>query len=417
MTAMLERETELIIQTLVSRTIRTAETIALRDAVAADIPRGVKTYLRAEVVRWIEKDFAAAPSLRHVDRGASGVEKLTKHFLRTLAENYMFSRGDFLTILDNAVHFLENYLCRPQWTLASFVYQDARAVTPVEIIEKLDFFSDYGYFPLLLERAMLHRPDESIELEEFKTLLAKIDDQVVRQHSPRELAVLTKPIYDFLLLTDTADTNRIPVKPILVFLDDKKMRIMREYVERICGIRRTHEIHRTDLAALIEDLYRGEAPSEPPALGVQDRPDEIALPPDSSPQIDDQPSLFGRNEEALPGTHPDPTDRNRKNIPLSLTYAGLRGELPPSGTSHDNLPDLNGLIPGELRDRLIKSVFMNDVEYYGTIIAALGSFTTWAEASTYIDQLCEINDLDPSNLEMKEFSAAVKHRYSEGGKE
>jgi len=397
---MLERETELIIQTVASRTIGSQESIVLQEVIMADIPRGVKAYLRAEVVRWIERDFDNAPSLRNVNRNATGVQKLTKHFLRGLADNYTFPREEYLTMVDNAVHFLENYLCRPQWTLASFVYQDTTSVGVSDIIAKLDHFADYAYLPTLLERALQSRTDDIIGIEEFKTLLTKIDDQVVRQHSAMELAALAKPIYDFLLLTDTPANIPVPIKPILVFLDDKKMRIMREYIENICQIRNTEELTLNDFAELIEDLYLGQAKARQQAMDVRPRIEELS------------PSPATREPDTPPAAGDQPT---QKNIPLSLTFAGLRNRPDHAAKPQASLPDLNTTISFELRDRLTKNVFMGDSEYYRTIVSALNSLRTWTEASAYLDQLCEINDLDPSTPELKELSKTVRSRFTQEG--
>ncbi|HXX64632.1 MAG TPA: hypothetical protein VEO56_12625, partial [Bacteroidota bacterium] len=94
-----------------------------------------------------------------------------------------------------------------------------------------------------------------------------IDDQIVKQHNARELALLAKPIFDFLLLRDTPPDVAIPIKPVLVFFEDKKMKILREYIESICRIRERSTITLDELTALVEDLYLGHsesAPAEPP---------------------------------------------------------------------------------------------------------------------------------------------------------
>jgi hypothetical protein len=416
---MLERETELIIQTLVNRTIGARETITLQEALAADMPRGVKAYLRAEVFRWIQRDFNAGPSLKNVDRTVIGVEKLARHFLRTLADNYTFQRGEFLAMLDNAVHFLENYLCRPQWTMASFLYQNSTTATPAEIIAKLDYFDDYAYLPTLVERSLLQRIHDPVEFEDFKTLLTKIDDQVVRQHSAHELSTLTKPIFDFLLLCDAPDNLPVPVKPLLVFLDDKKMKVMRERVEDLCRFRKADHLTLGQLSEIFEELYLGDATAKHQEHDIQTRNEEppAETKPEGRPEPappDNQQSLFEEKAQTPPTGHGTPADREQKNISLSLTFAGLHDRPAPRPPVKE-LPDLNATIPAELSERVIKSAFMNDTQYYSTVITALNNLQTWEEASGYIGQLCEINGLDPSSPELREFSAAVQRRYSDQG--
>ena len=136
------------------------------------------------------------------------------------------------------------------------------------MVSKLDCTVDYAYFKTLIQKIMQRRGTRDISAEEFRTMLVRIDDQIVKQHNARELALLAKPIFDFLLLRDTPPDVSIPLKPILVFFEDKKMNILRDYIESICRIRRRTEITLDELTTLVEDLYLGQAtpaPAPPPA--------------------------------------------------------------------------------------------------------------------------------------------------------
>ncbi len=412
---MLEQETETILQTLAGRTIGTRDSIRLAEVMQADIPRSVKAYMRAEVIRWMEKDTASTPALGRIDRTAPGVDRLTKHFLRTIGEHYRFPRDEFLTMLDNAVHFAENYLCRPEWTLASFLYNNAASASPEEIVSRLDYFVEYAYFPTLIERT-LGESREPLSAEAFTGLVASIDDQVVRQHNARELAILMKPIFDFLLLCDAPDDAQIRVKPVIVFLEDKRLRSMRDFIEKVCHNRNTEMIQRSGLAQLLEDLFLGntsaaeppEVESPAPSAEEMEPPTEEPAPLASSSSVEPPVDTVKEDIAREPGD-------TRKNISLSLTFSGMAEPPRVEQTTAHGLPDLKGIISPEMQDQYVRKIFMNDYDYFARVIAALNSFGTWDEAGSYLDRLYELNGLNPSRPEIEEFTTVVRTRYPRGG--
>ncbi len=387
---MLERETDLIIQTIAARTIGPADSLSLKEFLAADIPRGVKAYTSAEVVRWLDRDLHASPALSRLDAGVPGLAQLSRGFLRSVAPFYVFPRSDLMITIDNAVHFLENYLCRPQWTLENFIFEQNPGAPVSQVRAKLEYLAEFAYYRKLLERVIQQRGWREVLVEDFRSLVIQIDDQVVKQHDPRELALLVKPMFDFLLLCDAPHDAPIPLRPVLVFLEDKKLKILKEYIEDICRIRGRAEITLDELTRFIEDLYLGQPSAQEPAR---------AQVPPPAPAPDAFPEGAG---------HPR-SDLDRKNVALSLTFAGMQ-----EGQPTETLPDLNSLIPEEQRSMFIRKIFMKDEDYYGGIITALNNLHSWKDATQYLNQLFEINNLDPFAAEVIEFTDAVQKRFTPG---
>jgi hypothetical protein len=264
---MLEKETERIIETLTERTIGRRETITLKDAITAEMPKALKVYMRTEVIRWLKTDLEAAPRFGKVNQNAPGINQLTGAFLRSLCDAYQFTRNEFLTLLDDAVHFVENYLCRPQWTLENFLFESAEKVPAEDLFFKLGYTVEYSYF----EKLVRQWGWKDVKVEDFRVLVSKIDNQVVRQHSPQELAMLTKPIYDFVLMTNAPLTHAIPLEPILLFFEDKRLPALKDHIQKICGIRERSELTLKETIGLIEDFHFEpgkvrKGPEEKPAV-------------------------------------------------------------------------------------------------------------------------------------------------------
>jgi hypothetical protein len=275
---MLEQETDSILAALRARTIGDRETILLREVLDAEIPRGIKTYIQAETTRTLEGELFASPRFSRVDRHDPGVRRHEQAFITSMSALYSFPRREYLSILENAVHFLENFLCRPQWTIENFVFESGGRMSAQEVVAKLDCTVDYAYFKMLIQKILRRRGNRDISAEEFRRILVRIDDQIVKQHNARELALLAKPIFDFLLLRDTPPDVSIPLKPILIFFEDKKMTILRDYIESICSIRQRSEITLDELTTLVEDLYLGQTPTPPAPRPEAKAPVETEVP-------------------------------------------------------------------------------------------------------------------------------------------
>ena len=458
---MLERETDIILQILTERTISTRNSIPLKEVLSPEVPKGIKAYMQAEVMHWLESDLDRSPRFTRIDRTASATNHLAKIILRTLAQEYVFPREEYLTTLDHAVHFLENYLCRPRWTLEHFIFADASRMPRDTLIPKLDYFYDYSYFGKLIERVAHQKRWNEVHVDDFRLLIAKIDDQIIKEHTPRELAMLAKPIYGFLLLGDQSQDKPIPLKPILVFYEDKNMKTLKDYIERICNIRKRADITLTELVGIIKDLYLEHeeslssvssaeevTPPEPtgetnsyqatttPHVQTQSKDESRiheAVPSDVKDTIssqksdeaagpiettgdktwenqdvrerDDSPTLDSPKSERL-GSARSTTMNREKNVPLSLTYAGMKKTNPiPS------LPDLYSLISKKEHEQFTKEVFRKDAAYYSGVVAALNKTHTWKEASIFLNQLFQINGLDPFSEHVIQFTDAIHHRY------
>jgi hypothetical protein len=238
------------------------------------------------------------------------------------------------------------------------------------------------------------------------------------------------------------------------------MNILKDYVESICHIRNRTAVSMSDLTSLIEDLRLGTAtteapaqPSPPPApkeaaddelagfriesttVEKQQVPARSADPPPPTPKSGKIPppppepkveAPAAAPEQAPPEPNPPPapvqeepessrgeqeTAREKQNIPLSLTFAGLK-----KPSEEPQLPDLNTMIPDDQRQRFIRKVFRRDEKYYMGIIAALNKTRNWKEASHYLNKLYQVNRFDPFAKEIVEFTDAIQKRYEPTGK-
>ncbi len=393
---MLDQETEQIIALLISRTIGPGDHQTLQDTLDADIPPGVKTFLAAEILHRLREKLEPSGTIS----SSPEAFQLKERSLRQSALRHQFSREDFIVAMENAVHFLVNYLCRPQWTLKEFLLDGRETVSREALVSKLSFLQDYPYYRILISKILQAKGWSSITSDQLQSLLSSIDLQYHKGLNGNEIASLASPLFSLLSLRSDPPSHRLPYKALLVYLADKSMQSTGDYLEKVCRVRNTSEISMQEFAGILQDMPEGyepppveiPAPSSPPTAGEQeDRPPEDPARPETV--------------DKSAGTDPELPPQKR-NIALSLTFAGLREKPVASPRA-----SVNSLISPDLRTLFVKELFSNDPAYYGAIVATLDATTEWKDAEAYMSRFCEINELDPETHEVAQFMDIVRQRF------
>ncbi len=252
---MLERETELIKQIILESTLGGRSSIRLNEVIASPLPRGVKSFMSAAVLKLLEAEFNQSSPLSRITRNTDDLVLPDRTVLRALAMEYVLERDEYIKLVEDTVHFLENYLCRPQWTLTQMLFENEREISFAWMIGKLECTADYSYFGALLERYAQRNGWTKITRDQFEHLVARIDEEVVKQHTPKQIALLAQPIFDYLLFGNISLSSPVPVGTILLFYEDKKLSAIKDYVERICHVRGRMQISMGELIEIIEDLH------------------------------------------------------------------------------------------------------------------------------------------------------------------
>ena len=122
------------------------------------------------------------------------------------------------------------------------------------LLRKLEYISDYAYLPQLLRRIVTHSGKQVITSHECIAFFTRIDDAVMREHTPRERALLARPIFEFFLLSPDIENKPIALRALLLFLEDKQFGPLREYTEGVWQIRGKSELTMEEFIALNEDF-------------------------------------------------------------------------------------------------------------------------------------------------------------------
>jgi len=398
-----ESEIETIMNTVRARTIGEADTITLRGILRSEIHPAIKAYFKSEVEKQLIEARRQEVRSKNFPYALPEIVSLQRQIDVILVHQYQFDQTEFEVLLDQSVHFHFNYLCRPQWTLLNFVFEDRRRITTSELLRKLRYCADFPYFPRVLQRYIGDKGLAEIEYSEFKTLLKKIDDAILERHSAEELAALTRPLIRFLEMglpsTHFAmGEATLPVNAAIVFFEDKQMLALKEKLEEERDQNGVDHITVDQLAKLIkkhlvpfptQPEQSEPASAEAPHVGGiegGENQEEVIVPEEITDPLPDSAAPVGKAEEA-----DRPEHRPNKLLP--------------------ELPDVHTLFDETEIRVFTRRIFRKDSVEFRNGLDRLNTAATWLEASLMLDQVFLENNVDPFSKEAIRFTNKIYSRY------
>lgn len=464
---MFDQETTQFFHMLRSNTIGEGSSIGLRSLLESNIPANVKTFFRADV-EWLRMQ----EKMREVKSSKFSfaipeVRLLEEQIDLLLVNNFTFTRKDFDASADKCIHFLLNYLCRPQWTLNSFFFDQTIRITAEEMLAKLRYCADYAYYRAVLEKYAESRQRTDVGSEEMKRLLKTIDDEICLPASPKELAVITRPVFDFVgAIRATMDPPlpaRVPVRAMIYFFEDKKMT---KYAEAFSALRERDsalELSQFTLEMVLEAVadnapvpdpsmlmaaaaeheasdasilsrfafetkpehaaVSSEAPLESALVSVAIPEEPVETPEPSAASIDTLPSDT-EPELSYTGSAEKPADEDEVQRMMYQRQAGIvehhEEEAPVVAAAPEETEPEEAETPEEAhggpivvsppyfsdgdKQTIISTLFQGDEALFDEAISTAANTLTWDEAIISLDRFFAEHGIDPFSKEAMMFA-------------
>lgn len=234
---MFEQELENIQKLTVNNTIGSMPSIALKTILESNIPANIKSFFRGEVEWLLYKEKQTEHRSSKFNYLQEDVTLLQEQMDILLVYHYTFSREDFMKVLDTCAHFLFNYLCRPQWTLESYLFEEKNVLSLKELGLKFRFCGDYPYYWTILEKHLVGKNKIDLEREEAIRLLRRIDAEIVNTHSAEDLAKMTIPFFEFISFIHqqalSGGRGDLPTRALIYFFEDKKLTTVGQHLLKI----------------------------------------------------------------------------------------------------------------------------------------------------------------------------------------
>jgi hypothetical protein len=381
---MFEKEIEQLLTTISRDTIGEGKSVGLRHIFESKIPAGVKTFFKAEV-EWIlanERKNERRPARFNYDQPE--IRLLQEQIDALLVNNFVFAKTDFEATLDKSIHFLFNYLCRPQWTLMSFMFEaSVNAISARTIQRKLRFCRDYKYFRDIIQRYITHHTLNEVTFDAMKALLPRIDQEVLKNHTPDQIAEMTKTLFDFVSYArngwDHAEEHSVPTRALIYFFDDKGMTTMSGALRQRKEVEKKTEISLNELVFILESQHT----PEPTPSAYIPTPRFLETPKDL--QVHNG-KVFGEDEDHV--------------------------EAAETMLSHAAPQPISPLFSYESERAIIRSVFGGSDDDFRLTIERVLSSATWQDAALVLEEFFDTHQVEPFTSEAVTFTNILQAAFA-----
>jgi hypothetical protein len=249
---MFQEQIDHAIATYARITIGESASIMFKEIARSPMPEALQRFFSLETDKWTAAERERLQGSQQFSYTDPELLAQIDRMVQLAKGNALFPRDTFLSILDNTVNLLFNFVCRPQYTLLSYLFSEAENVPSDLLVERIGHFLPYDYYRVILSEYIALKSLTGINRERFEELLELIDHEVVRNLDSRGLAHLTQPIFEMFNPGDDSEFVRVPIEALTIFFDDKNLPTIVEHLEREQKLSPSVTLH--DLVMLIGDV-------------------------------------------------------------------------------------------------------------------------------------------------------------------
>lgn len=192
--------------------------VKLKDILISDLDYFYKIFLKCEIEFIIYQEFLEKnsnpyfPSNEILEGIYQEIEKINK-------ENAEFPTDKLEFLLNKAVKLRFNFLCRPNYTIKTFIFNNDLTKKYKEFLLKLNYFSDYSSVVNKLKDKIIknvNRYDHDlISLAEVERIITENNEQLLDEFPVEQFIKEVMPLFD-----QFAPINTIPIEAIAILFDD-----------------------------------------------------------------------------------------------------------------------------------------------------------------------------------------------------
>lgn len=376
---MFEKEVENVKQKILTRASG-KEKIAFTEIMSWDIPQSVKDYFNIYAERILSEEVLNSLYSQRFDQDNHDFISARKKLISTLKNALLFIYSEFENAVDKASRFALNFVLRPEWTLGKIIFKNEDIKTTEQIIESLSNLNEYTYYKKLIIKILERHTSNEIKIDFFKRILRKIDEEVTKNVSIKDLLSIAEPVFNFFKFAN--DLNSVPAEALIIYYSDKGLENIVKEIELERDLHGKTKLTMTDLEIILKRVLK---------------PSTVA---EELPAIAEIPTIERETETV----EVKPEDKEKVEFV----------ESEPTPKSDEKLPDLNTLLDGKTKEKFIRKIFKRNEEKFYEAIEKLNSINSWKEASAFIDSIFIEYEIDPYSDEAIEFTDFIYRRYFPG---
>jgi hypothetical protein len=377
------------------------ERIALRAVLTdSDIPENFKKFAEAGVDEIIDDEELGRSRTGRIEFSLPEIQTLFKEIRHAVKNSFEFTHEDFLELTGKASKFLFNYVIRPRWTLEKFLFKGEREISKLNFFRAERFLCNYPYYPHGVVEFMEFQNRESIDIESWRKLHAKIDEHLLSTlaSNAESLTGSLAELFEF-----AAGYSKIPIDAMILFFRDKSMN---EIVDRIEFAKELKGIQSLDSREFQSIL---QAPS-------RDMTQTIDLLPPKSDSSKSYEPLEKRADSGWQGEKVE-TEKLEEKKEIREKKAGTDRQLSieplPSIMTGQKFPSVRTLLNSKDEAKIIKRIFHGSRSLYHIAIHKLDESPDWKAASKIVEGIFIDRDVDPFSKYAVAFTDAINKRFDD----
>lgn len=221
-TNMFEREIKFIYDFNLNKINRLGPYFTFEQLSTTDIHPAILHYISAEIDYLVFEDRQNL--LKNSVFDYSG-EKINYHFNQITSElkkTKRFSSEYIAKLILHASSFTINYLIRPKWTLAKFVFDESDIKSTNEIKQILNYIYYYKYLTKIVVSYINAKKILSMNHDEFEVLLNKADALGTESYLSAIISNALKSMAEFFNIGEIKKF-RVPLPAVELFLEEKEL--------------------------------------------------------------------------------------------------------------------------------------------------------------------------------------------------
>jgi len=429
---MLETVIDVLIKKVKDQVVtdKNMQEIPLAYLMTRDIPESVKHFFDQEVELWIRDEEQKFTSSDRFDYDMPEVRMLIDQIFDYLKQNARFHLNKFNQLLERAVKLEMNYLIAPQRTLSQFIFKDNQIVSTIEVYDTLKYFFRYQYYKDAISDYFNSKYLRQISQDQFVELISKIDENAFKEDRYETTLKTIKTITGFLSEASESEVDALDIDLLLAMFKDRNLTTYMQLFEEL----REHEVEKLNLNDLetilqsesIDSMIKEEKAVEEevmPTMGeeTQLRIQQIKDIEESKPTVEVDSIEIGEMTAPVVEEEEEEEEEEYEEEEEEVVAAAAKQ---PSNVADEManwvanqiksdkpLEDINNLIVGRNRKKVIKRLFKKKEDQFKNFINILNQQTAWKDASVIIDEEFYERSINPYSKEAIMFSDIVYLRF------
>ena len=384
------------------------------------IPESIKHFLDQEVELWIREEEEKFNSSDRFDYDMPEVRMLIDQIFDYLKQNARFHINKFNQLIERAVKLEMNYLIEPHRTLNQFIFKDQQVVSTIDIYNMLKYFFKYEYYKDAISDYFNTKYLREISGEQFGQLIAQIDENAFKENRLETTLKTIKTMTGFMKEAVGEEVQSLELDVLLHAFKDRNLDTYTQLIEEL-NEEGQSEISLSDLELILtaESLDPIKAPAEEEVELKEEETlkiDDVKDIEDSMPAVEVEDIELG---EMKPEEIAEEEEEEEEEEVVTAAAPAVKSSVADDMAnfvanqikSDAPLEDLNGIIVGRARKKIIKKLFSKNENEFLSFINLINDETAWKEASVTIDNEFYERGINPYSKEAIIISDIIYLRF------